>query len=235
MANITDAFGEFVFDEDFYNENRQLINNYFTKAKLGQYYGIYQVHNNGDGTFTFNANGRWSMSNTLSWCLTPVNADAKALFDEFFNALTKARETISFDYTDYNPAMVWYKHIHAVIAPRKTPNDKTSEYFDIVQIEEEDLPTDEETLLDDAVEPGIYINANDRRTARIWHSIIINLTQFVNQDQHKQMYKISDVKTKFDNYINNNPQYNGAFLETHYEDPDDLKYWYNTEFSKQFN
>ena len=104
-----------------------------------------------------------------------------------------------------------------------------------MQTEEEDLPTDEETLLDDCVEPGIYINANDRRTARIWHNIIINLVQFVNQDQHKQMYKISDVKTKFNNYINNNPQYNGAFLETHYEDPDDLKYWYNTEFSKQFN
>lgn len=49
------------------------------------------------------------------------------------------------------------------------------------------------------------------------------------------MYKISDVKTKFNNYINHNPQYNGAFLETHYEDPDDLKYWYNTEFSKKFN
>lgn len=234
MANITDAMGTFTFDSNFYKENKDLIDIYFQNAILGRQYGIFSITNNYNGVFSFQANGRWSMQNTLKWCLTPLNAPSKLLFNQLFNKLKKQNQTITFDYSDYDPAMNWREHDTTIIAPATSPKPKEDYYFDIISINTEDLPTDEFSLLDSGLEDGINVKDANDTTYPVIHDIIIKLVIFLNNDPHKQNYKIKTVEDKFFDYINNNPDYQGAFLNMHYDDDDNLKDWYDDEFSKLF-
>lgn len=234
MANVTDAIGTFTFNSDFYKENQDLIDAYFHNAKLGMNYGIFSLVNNHDGSFNFEANGRWSMQNTLKWCLTPLDSESQPIFDELFNKLRNRNQIIMFDYNDYDPAMGWREHQMVAISPALQPKPKENYFFDINSETTEDLPTDEFSLIDDNVEDGINIKDANDTAYPIIHSIIIKLVTYLNNDKAKQDYKIKDVEDKFFDYINHDPHYRGGFLEEHYDNNDNLKDWYDEEFSKLF-
>lgn len=234
MANITDAQGKFTFNSDFYKANQNLIDSYFHNAKLGTYYGIFSLVNNHDGSFNFEANGRWSMQNTLKWCLTPLDSESQPIFDNLFDKLRNHNQIIMFDYEDYDPAMDWREHQMIAITPALCTKPEENYFFDIINTTTEDLPTDEFSLINDNVEDGINVKDANDTTYPIIHNIIIKLVTYLDSDKTKQNYKIKDVKDKFFDYINHDPHYLGGFLEEHYDDNDNLKDWYNEEFSKLF-
>ena len=95
MANCTDARGEFSFEDDFYKQNQELIENYFNKAKLNAAYGITNVFTNHDGSFRFEAIGRWSMDNILPWCLAvDTKSNLFPVFNTLFDKLNKAKSCV---------------------------------------------------------------------------------------------------------------------------------------------
>lgn len=129
MANISSAYGTFKFDKDFYHQHHLLIDDYLDNTELAAAYGIHIDSHDEQGEFNFNADGRWSMENTLPWCLTPVdfngNRDTDSgdiqRFKRFFDLLKESGTCIRFNYYDYESGMCFLVKQAAVLVP-SSPN-----------------------------------------------------------------------------------------------------------------
>lgn len=237
MANSTEVKGTFEFNGDFYKKEHTIIDKYFEKAKLCVDYGIEYIENNLDGSFDFEAIGRWSMENILPWCFKPFNGDKqfneKHTIEDAYEYLLKQMKaentSVSFFYTDYDSGMNWRKEVDAMITP--TQKREENHDFDVTINSEDELGTDERSLIEDDTEEGILIEDIEPKDL---HDIAVNLAIFVNNDPECNPVKIMDMKKRFIDYITNEPAYNGGFYAYHFDTKDDLYDWYELDFRNQF-
>ena len=221
MANCTDAHGEFSFEDDFYKQNQELIENYFNKAKLSAAYGITNVFTNHDGSFRFEAIGRWSIDNILPWCLAvDTKSNLFPIFNTLFDKLSKAQSCVEFEYEDYDPGMEWRVAKTATLYPKSKTN--YDDYFDFQIDSSCDLPMDDYSLIVDNVEDGLDLkNAND--------STVDVLDKTVSTPIKKELginYSIDNISQKIIDFVNSHKEYNGGLLLSRVEDPIEAVDWY---------
>ena len=236
MANVTTAQGTFSFDENFYHTYQDFLEDYFDNTNLSAEYGITDVNSQGNGTFAFYADGRWSMANILSWCLMPVYSKPNTAFAKYTKLLDYLRESktsIKFDYTDYDPGMQWRVHEQATLYPN---SDTTKNRMVIKDFTSQDLPIDDYSLIQADLEDGLdVIDLNDT-SEPIFRDCIVEPIMPILQ-KHGINLTPDQVENKISNYVNSNDQYKGGIVFYRYEDgdPDALNDWYDYDLHNAFN
>lgn len=235
MANCTDAQGTFTFNTDFYNKHETLLEDYFNidNTIFAATYGITDLYSEGDGSFQFAATGRWSMENILSWCLMPINdnqqnSKAYKQYQQILDFMRKENAKIDFDYTDYG--IEWRIAQKAVLCAN---SDQTKNQLIVKSIDTKDLPMDEYSLISADLEDGIdVIDLNDSSDEELTKDIIKPLMPIL--QKHGINLTLDQATNKVINYVNNNKQYQGGIIYTHYADQICLNDWYKDDLYKAF-
>lgn len=240
MANATEVEGTFSFDEDFYKKNSKIIERYFDNAYLAGDYGIDDVNSNGDGSFDFDAIGRWSMEDILEWCLSPQNRLAidhdKSVIDmykDLLSAMRKADATVTFDYTDYDSGNFYVKETDVIRARKEaklTPNG-----CDFVKVSSncEDLDMDDKTLIDNELEDGIIVDDKERYVQETIDEIVKELKEYI-EDKTGQTISASHLRHDFIDYVDKSDTLNGGFQQMRIDNPVDWLQYDGRDFAKQY-
>lgn len=244
MANCTEVRGTFEFHDDFYQKHANIIEDYFKKAKLVSAYGITRLKSHKNGSFNFEAIGRWSMETDLHWVFEPVNGQdemnngqtVEEAFKELWSAMDTERACVEFEYTDYDSGTRTKQYVEATIMTAIEPEKDAM--FDVTDYEASDMDTDEHSLIEAGDEEGIDAQKlNDSNFDKFEEKIVVPILEMLERDDiepNDTVYTMDDVEDKILKYVRNNKSYNGGILYEHYADNDELKYWYDTELKRLF-
>lgn len=225
MANITEVTGTFTFNKDFYEKHKDLIEKYLDYAILNAAYGITAVNSHGDGEFDFDADGRWSMEDILDWCLSPQNSKEKVddttvkdMYRKLITAMRKENAQIDFDYTDYDPGNFFIKE-HDIVSAKDTDKfDKNDEDLEHEQVDQEDLGTDDKSLIEHDQEEGIIVDNTDKYTQNVIDDIIDELTKYIQITTGNKVNK-PILRNKFIDFVDHSEPLNGGFQQFRIDDP----------------
>ena len=164
MANISSACGTFWFNDEFQKKHAQLIQEYFDKAKLDEFYGIY-INDSDNGVFDFSGDGRWSMDNTLPWALCPIadsNSDhVKRLYYKLYKAMQKEKAVVTFDFDDYESGVQF--NVHEIVEVTAWDDPDSDQPFKLNIKVEKDLGFDDATLINQGREDGYLMDIPEDR------------------------------------------------------------------------
>lgn len=224
MANCTEVDGTMTFQDEFYEQNQELIEDYFSKAKLSAMYGIDWIESSVNGTFSFGAEGRWSMEDILDCCLQPVENSQDDLFDKFYETLRSSKyNQVEFDYTDYDSGDDWLVHQVAIVTPLSKPT-KDGTYFTHQITSNEDLPTDDYSLITSSREDGILLDTKEGLNKFKKELIPNMLWERYRQSTHKgepTQEEIDKISKKLLQFIMTDFKYKGGLCWYH-EDLEDV-------------
>lgn len=226
MANCSSVNGSFSFGKDFYKENKQLIENYFSKAVLDACYGIQILNSNGNGSFDFDGTGRWSMEYSLPWVLSPACIEEKnptpaeqeqiELFWELLDKMIKADAEVELEYEDEESGAAFYVRQDAVvIANKDRKKDDVSNLFKIKSCKTEDLDYNEYNLISNDYEDGYFMDSDD--------SIEALKNDFLNDwyadqpEEYRQEHSLDEIVDALKKLAKDDSDYNGAIEEWHFD------------------
>lgn len=235
MANQTEVKGKFVFEQEFYGRNAELIEDYFENVELANEYGITWISSCGAGEFQFNAYGKWSFVQNLAWCFVPVDDSPKRIVDQFhelFARMLEANTKIKFDYTEFDPDMRTLKHTTVSVYSANQCDHTNPFWFSIFSdLKTEDLPHDEHALIDSGFETGILLDDDSEDIpwsgiSKLRNEIAPKVMQsLIDKGVLPTDYPVSKISKKLYNYIETDSKYRGGILDDHIADEDSIDQW----------
>ena len=226
MANCSSTNGTFTFDKDFYNQNKQLINDYFDKAKLDGCYGIEILGANDEGSFDFDGTGRWSMEYSLPWVLSPACIEKKnptpaeqeqiKLFWELLDKMIKADTKVEFEYDDEESGAAFYVHQNAVVVANKDrKEDDVSNFFKIKSCKTENLGYNEYNLINNDYEEGYFMDSDDNIEAL--KNDFLNDWYADQPEEYRQEHSLDSIVEALKKLAKDDSDYNGAIEAWHFD------------------
>lgn len=218
------ARGTFTFDKSFYEDNKDLIDEYFDTTDLaGGSWGVDVDHHEGN-VFYFDGVGSWTMSATLPWALTPEAIDKTErtpkeqkqvdLFLDFFDHLIASETHVEFDYEDVDADAELYIHQTASIGP-DYDWVKGDNFFIVWSLNTEDLGYSDYKMIVNNYEDGYLMNDKGnlnflRADLEDWYNEMPSFFQRENnfEDTYKAVVK----------YTKTNPKLNGGLITRRVEE-----------------
>lgn len=237
--------GTFVFTDEFFNANNDLICDFFDSADFDEDNGIENVTDKGAGKFSFSAITDKGLDITLPYVFVPSDPDEPLnsqhgeiktvgeAFKALFNDGVHNKAVVKFDYNEYANGEHSYTHITASIQP--AGGAQLTDYFNVISFNKEVLPATERMLVDNGIEAGFNVYNDDLMSFNALREVYLQLTMIVNTDPKYNPSKIVKMHHLFADFLKYSPMYDGGFLKKHYLNQTELKHWMETSgFGKQF-
>lgn len=229
MSSITDVWGYFEFDPDFYLENIDLINKYMYKA-IESDHGFFEfLKKTTDAKYYFTATGKNSFLGDIPDALNELGIGNETRHTALYNKLYQAQSAIRFTYNEYTPDdRKWYS-IACTVNPTGINSLTRSDIdLEVADISIKQNPTDNRSLILADIEDGIIFDKNKpdyklgiQDFIRDFIEPVIKIPQeYIDLSTKNDFYQL--IINLLENYAQNNPICNGALLLEDFETPADM-------------
>lgn len=234
MSSITDTWGYFEFEPDFYQKHSQLIDSYMEHAieLNSSLFDFLRKSTNYKFYFTGNAKN-WSI-NYLDDTLNDLGFMQQKRHIELYNALYKAHSKIHFTYNDYSPDDRKWLLINCDVRPNHLtntlikPNTFANISMDIKDIITREKSADNRSLVLNDIEDGLIFDESkpdydlgiqDFINEYLKPAIKVPAKNIDSKDEAKFYQTLINL---IKDYAQNNPTYNGALLLDDFETSSDM-------------
>lgn len=234
MSSITDAWGYFEFNPDFYFDNKNLIDNYMDQA-MSTEHGLFDfIEKATDSKFYFTATGKNGFLDDIPDALNELGTDNEKQHTELYNKLYQTRTVfhrgvIHFTYNDYSPDDREWLSVDCTVSPMGiSPITQSNIDLEVNNIAIKQNPTDNRSLILADIEDGIIFDKNKPNYKCGIKDFIKDYVEpaiKIPQDCIDLSDKNSFYQTIIDlleNYAQNNSTCNGALLLENFETPADM-------------
>lgn len=234
MSSITDAWGYFEFEPNFYQNHSQLIDSYMEHAiELGPNLFDF-LHKVTNYKFYFTGTAKNWFINYLDSALNELGFMQQKRHIKLYNALYKAHSKIHFTYNDYSPDDRKWLLINCDIRPNHLTNTPVEpSIFANISMNIKDITTREKSadnhslvlndiedgLIFDESKPDYELGIQEFIKEYLKPAIKVSIKNIDSQDEEKFYHTLIDL---IKDYAQNNPIYNGAILLDDFETPADM-------------
>ena len=229
MSSITDAWGYFEFNPDFYLENIDLINKYMYNA-IESEHGFFEfLEKTTDTKYYFTATGKNSFLDDIPDALNELGIGNETRHTALYNKLYQARSAIRFAYNEYTPDdRKWYS-IACTVSPTGINSLIRSDIdLEVDNIDIKQNQADNRSLILADIEDGIIFDKNKpyyklgiQNFIKDYIEPVIKIPQeYIDSSSKNNFYQL--IINLLENYAQNNPICNGALLLEDFETPADM-------------
>lgn len=229
MSSITDVWGYFEFDPDFYLENIDLINKYMYKA-IESEHGFFEFLKKAtDAKYYFTATGKNSFLGDIPDALNELGIGNETRHTTLYNKLYQAQSAIRFTYNEYTPDdRKWYS-IACTVSPTGINSLIRSDIdLEVANIAIKQNPADNRSLILADIEDGIIFDKNKpyyklgiQDFIREYIEPVIKIPQeYIDLSDKDGFYQT--IINLLEDYAQSNSTCNGALLLEDFETPADM-------------
>lgn len=229
MSSITDAWGYFEFNPNFYFDNMNAINNYMYQAMATEH-GLFDfIKKATDSKFYFTATGKNGFLDDIPDALNELGVGNETRHTALYNKLYQARTAIHFTYNDYSHDDREWLSVDCTVSPTGINSLIQSDIdLEVSNIAIKQNPTDNRSLILADIEDGIIFDKNKpnyklgiQDFIRDYIEPAIKIPQdCVDLSDKNDFYQT--IITLLDDYTQNDSICNGALLLEDFETPADM-------------
>lgn len=230
MANVSSAEGSFTFDEKFYKDHKELLDKYFDECDFMGAYGI-EIMGHDGASVDFSGAGRWSMEDSLPWCLSPAciadNPDVLnehdkqmiKMYHQWLHALRESGTSIEFEYEDEEEGTQFFVHQEGTLWPKAHDNTDGID-FDVDGMVTEDLGFNDGNLINHDFECGY--DMGDGEDIKFLKENDLGDWYKQQPADFRQKHSLDAVANALVELAFNDSDYNGGYLEWRFLDEDEI-------------
>lgn len=161
MSSITDVWGYFEFNPDFYLKNNNIIDKYMYKA-IESDHGFFEFLDKAtDAKYYFTATGKNSFLDDIPDALNELGIGNEARHTALYNKLYQARSAIRFTYNEYTSDDRKWCSIACTVSPTGINSLTRSDIdLEVANIAIKQNPADNRSLILADIEDGIIFDKN---------------------------------------------------------------------------
>lgn len=161
MSSVTNVWGYFEFNPDFYLKNNNLIDKYMYKAIESDHNFFEFLDKAADSKFYFTATGKSGFLDDIPDALNELGIGNETRHTALYNALYRTQTAIRFTYNEYSPDdRKWYS-VACTVSPTSINSLTRSDIdLEVANIAIKQNPTDNRSLILADIEDGIIFDKN---------------------------------------------------------------------------
>lgn len=122
--------GGFIFEDAFYKQNKNQIDDYFTKTKDSLIFKTLRITHTGSFNFTMQA--RQNITYFAPYIFKPNNINYLPIFFDFYKSLRDAKATVKFSYSKYDK--IEPRYLEQTFDLKALPKPKNAQYFKLTNL-----------------------------------------------------------------------------------------------------